>query len=152
MATTTTTTQPASGERLIEEGLFRLDETGTPRLNGSRCGECGAVFLGRRSVCLACSHLGLAATDLSAEGVVHSFTTVRQQSPDSLLQPPYTVVQVKLPERIIVTAPLLEIAPGAVTVGLPVRTKAFRFTEASGDVVVSYAFVPSGREGTGGMS
>ena len=140
---TSATTVPAdSGERLIEEGLFRLDETGTPRLRGCKCPACGTVFLGRRVVCLACFHLGLDEIDLSAEGEVYSFTTVRQQSSGSLIAPPYTVVQVKLPERIIVTAPLLEIAPDAVAVGLPVRTKAFRFTEPSGQVVVSYAFVP----------
>jgi uncharacterized OB-fold protein len=136
-----TTVTPESGERLIEEGLFRLDETGTPRLRGSKCPACGVVFLGHRAVCLACFHLGLDDTDLSDRGEVYSFTTVRQQSPDSLIQPPYTVVQVKLPEHVIVTAPLLEIAPEAVSVGLPVRTKAFRFTEPSGQVVVSYAFV-----------
>ena len=106
--TTETTIQPESSERLIEEGLFRLDETGTPRLRGSKCSACGTVFLGRRFVCLACFDLNLEETDLSAEGEVYSFTTVRQQSPDSLIAPPYTVVQVKLPERIIVTAPLLE--------------------------------------------
>ncbi len=141
--TSTAEVQPESGERLIEEGLFRLDETGTPRLRGSMCSACRAVFLGRRAVCLACFRLGLDECDLSAEGEVYSFTTVRQQSPDSLITPPYTVVQVKLPERIIVTAPLLEIAPEAVAVGLPVRTKAFRFTEPSGQIVVSYAFVPA---------
>ena len=143
MTHSATTVEPGSGERLIEEGLFRLDETGTPRLRGSKCSTCGATFLGRRSVCLACFHLGLEETDLSTGGEVYSFTTVRQQSPDSLIAPPYTVVQVKLPERIIVTAPLLEIAPDAVAVGLPVRTKAFRFTEPSGQVVISYAFVPA---------
>jgi uncharacterized OB-fold protein len=148
--TTATTIQPESRERLIEEGLFRLDDTGTPRLRGSKCSACGTVFLGRRFVCLACFDLKLEETDLSAEGEVYSFTTVRQQSPDSLIAPPYTVVQVKLPERIIVTAPLLEIAPGDVAVGLPVRTKAFRFTEPSGQVVVSYAFVAARAQSEGG--
>jgi len=80
-------------------------------------------------------------TDLSSAGEVYSFTTVHQQSADALIQPPYTVVQVRLPEGVIVTAPLLETDPQAVSVGLAVRTRAFRFKEASGDVVVSYAFV-----------
>jgi hypothetical protein len=128
-------------EHLIEEGLFRLDETGTPRLRGSKCPGCAAVFGGRRSVCLACFRVGMEDTDLSADGEVYSFTTVHQQSVDALIQPPYTVVQVRLPEGVIVTAPLLGTDPQAVSVGLPVRTKAFRFNEVSGDVVVSYAFV-----------
>ena len=129
------------GERLIEEGLFRLDETGTPRLRGSKCPGCAAVFGGHRSVCLACLRVGMEDTDLSSAGEVYSFTTVHQQSADALIQPPYTVVQVRLPEGVIVTAPLLETDPQAVSVGLAVRTRAFRFKEASGDVVVSYAFV-----------
>lgn len=133
---------PASGERLIEEGLFRIDEAGAPRLRGSRCPACKTVFGGNRAVCLNCFRVGMETVDLSDRGVVHSFTTVRQQSPDSLLQPPYTVVQVKLREGMVVTAPMLEVEPGSVDVGLAVRTKAFRFAEKSGDTVVSYAFVP----------
>ena len=54
MTDTATTVTPESGERLIEEGLFRLDGTGTPRLRGSKCPACGVVFFGRRAVCLAC--------------------------------------------------------------------------------------------------
>ena len=142
MTQSATTVTPAATERLIEEGLFRLDESGTPRILGSKCPGCGAIFSGRRVVCLACYRPGLEPADLSATGAVHSYTTVWQRSADSLIQPPYTVVQVKLPEGVIVTAPMLETAPEAVTVGQRVRTKAFRFTEASGDVVVSYAFVP----------
>lgn len=137
-----TTVAPAATERLIEEGLFRIDEAGIPRLRGSRCPACKAIFGGRRAVCLACFQVGMETADLSDRGEVHSFTTVRQQSPDSLLQPPYTVVQVKLRDGIVVTAPILEAEVGTVDVGMPVRTKAFRFVEKSGDTVVSYAFVP----------
>ncbi len=141
----------ATEERFIEEGLFRLDETGTPRLRGSKCPGCGAVFGGRRSVCLACFRVGLEDADLSADGEVYSFTTVHQPSADALIQPPYTIVQVRLPEGVIVTAPLLGTEPQAVSVGLPVRTKAFRFSEATGDAVISYAFVSAGaQDPTGG--
>jgi len=90
------------GEHLIENGLFRIDEAGTPLLRGSRCPDCGATFVGTRAICLGCFHVGLDPADLSDRGEVYSFTTVRQQSPDSLIQPPYTVVQVKLPEGVIV--------------------------------------------------
>lgn len=141
-----TTVTPESGERLIEEGLFRLAENGTPRLRGTKCPACGTVFAGNRAVCLACFRVGLEPHDLSDRGEVHSFTTVRQQSPDSLLQPPYTVVQAKLRDGVIVTAPMLEVEAGKVHVGMPIRTKAFRFEEKSGGTVVSYAFVPAEEE------
>ena len=135
------------GEHLIENGLFRIDESGTPLLRGSRCPDCGATFVGTRAICLGCFHVGLDQADLSDRGEVYSFTTVRQQSPDSLIQPPYTVVQVKLPEGVIVTSPLLESPTDEVFVGMAVRTKAFRFTEPSGETVVSYAFVAADAPG-----
>lgn len=136
--------QPA--ERLIEGGLFRLDAGGQPRLIGSRCRACGTVFAGRRAVCLSCFGRELEETLLGPAGKVHSFTTVHQQSRNSLLEAPYMIAQVILPEGVIVTAPLVECSPAEVAIGMAVETGALRFTEPSGDVTVSYAFVPARRE------
>jgi uncharacterized protein len=147
MTHTVTPVTPQPGERLIEDALFRLDDAGTPWLRGSRCPRCGDTLLGKRVVCLGCFNVGLESADLSDRGEVYSFTTVRQQSPDSLISPPYVVVQVKLAEGVIVTSPLLESPDDQVFIGMPVRTKAFRFTEPSGDVLVSYAFVPVTEQG-----
>lgn len=133
--------QSTVAEHLIEEGLFVIDETGTPRLLGTKCPSCGTVFGGRRSVCLACFHVGLESRNLGPNGTIHSFTTVQQQSPDALIAPPYVVVQVTLTERVIVTAPLLDADPQKIAIGLPVRTKAVHLKDHSGDPLLSYGFV-----------
>ena len=133
-------TQP--GERLIEEGLFRLGEDGRPRLIGSRCRACGTVFGSRRRVCLACYSRDLEERELEREGTVHSFTTVHQAGGGVLLPVPYTIVQVSLPGGIVVTAPLVDCAPERVRVGLRVETKAVRFDDPDGGKVVSWAFAP----------
>lgn len=141
-------TNPAAGaEVLIEEGLFRLDDAGQPRLLGRRCRGCQAVFLGRRKVCLACFGREMDDALLGPGGVVHSYTTVHQASPAAFVKAPYVIAQVRLPEGVIVTAPLVDCDPAAVTVGLPVETRALRFPGESDQVIVSYAFVPRNRPG-----
>jgi len=137
-------------ERLIEDGLFRLDAGGQPRLIGSRCRGCRAVFAGRRALCLSSFGRQLEEALLGPGGTVHSFTTVHQQSRNSLLEAPYTIVEVLLPEGVIMAAPLVECMPAEVAIGMAVETRALRFTEPSGDVTVSLAFVPA--RGKGGKA
>lgn len=136
------TADRAQDVRLIEEGLFRLAPDGTPRLLGSRCPACGAHFFPRRVVCLACSHVGLAEAELSAGGAIYSYTIARQTPPGSLLEAPYVIAQVQLPEQVVVTAPVTGCPIGDVYVGMPVRTRAMRIKEQDGGEIVSFTFVP----------
>jgi uncharacterized OB-fold protein len=60
----------------IEEGFFRIpdDPTEQPRLLGSRCPACEEVFFPRRLVCAKCLHEGTEDTELSTQGVIHTWT------------------------------------------------------------------------------
>lgn len=143
MAAETATKADQENEVLIEQGIFRLDERGQPRLIGSRCPACKSVFGGRRRVCLACFGRDLQEHLLGPQGVIHSYTTVHQAGRGSFVQAPYNIVQVRLPEGVIVTAPLVDCDPSGVSMDLPVETKALRFPNESGQTIVTFAFVPS---------
>lgn len=143
MATETAAQAEPGTEVLIEQGLFALDDRGQPRLIGSRCRGCSSVFGGRRRVCLACFGRDLEERLLEPRGVVYSFTTVFQAGRGSFVQAPYNIVQVRIPEGVIITAPLVECDPAAVAIGMPVETKALRFPGESGQVIVTYAWVPA---------
>ncbi|MFQ5381452.1 MAG: Zn-ribbon domain-containing OB-fold protein [Dehalococcoidia bacterium] len=134
------------GEKLIEEGLFQLDEAGEPRLLGSRCTACGAVFGSRRRVCLACLGREMEEHLIVPEGEVQSATTVHQAGGRVVLDIPYVIAQVGVGDRVVVTAPVVDCEPAEIAIGTRVKGRTLRFEDKDGEVVVSWAFAPLGTE------
>ena len=85
-------------ERVIEEGLFVLDQNGKgPRLIGSKCAECGDVVFPRRILCSVCdSQEPMKEVFIGERGILHTYTITRM---DFLgIKAPYIMGVVKLPE------------------------------------------------------
>ncbi len=76
-------------------GLFTV-AAGAVRLRGSRCPACGTVAFPERAVCGACACRALQPAELSGEGRVHAFTTVR--TPPAGFDQPYLAAVVDLDE------------------------------------------------------
>lgn len=143
--------EPATGEaapprRVLMKGAhLRLKEgpDGAPSLEGSRCPECGACFYPPRYVCLACYHEGLEAVELSRRGTVYTFTVGRMAPPKALVQAPYVIAQVQLPEGVIVPTVLTDVDPEAVRIGMPVDLVVEKATvDAEGNEVMAFKFRP----------
>ncbi|HEX9941790.1 MAG TPA: Zn-ribbon domain-containing OB-fold protein [Thermoanaerobaculia bacterium] len=112
------------------------------RLEGQRCGACGAVQFPPRRACGACRSTDLAAYRFSGRGTVYSYSEVGQ-APKGF-SGPYVVALVDLEEGVRVTAQLTDVDPEEVEIGMPVEMVTRRLQEKGphGYLVYSYKFRP----------
>jgi hypothetical protein len=130
----------------LREGIFRMPDTadGKPVLLGSRCPECGAYYFPKRHICIACSHEGLEEAELSGRGKVWTYTIAGQTPPGSLIEAPYALAVVELPEKVAIRSVLTDVDLDAVKVGMDVEIKLVKMKEDDdGNDVVSYMFRPA---------
>jgi len=130
------------GPRPFRGGLLSLEP---PCLLGSRCTACGNVTFPARGFCPACRSVdGLEEVTLGTEGVVHSFTVVRQAPPG--VEVPYVLAWVDLPGsgvRLMATVSGLE--PHHVELGMSVELELTPFgTAGDGAELIGFRFRPAG--------
>jgi uncharacterized OB-fold protein len=97
--------------------LFRLvgDNEGT--LVGTRCNRCGVNFFPGREFCSSCfQNDKIIQTDLSRFGILYTYTTVYRGKPN--FKVPYSVGYVDLKEGVRIFAPLFDMTPGEIKVGM----------------------------------
>ncbi|HYM95698.1 MAG TPA: Zn-ribbon domain-containing OB-fold protein [Candidatus Sulfotelmatobacter sp.] len=100
----------------FREGLFSME---SQQLFGSRCAACGNTTFPAQRFCPACGSTAEQATvPLSKQGVVYSFTIVRQ-APGGFTVP-YVLAYVDLPEQVRVMSQLTGCRPDEVSVGMEV--------------------------------
>ncbi|MDI6857133.1 MAG: Zn-ribbon domain-containing OB-fold protein [Dehalococcoidia bacterium] len=137
--------KPAKQMVPLRQGMFRLPEKpdGKPILIGSRCPDCGTYFFPRRYVCLTCYRQGLDEADLSTRGKVWTYTIARQTPPGSMIEAPYAIAVVELPEKVAIETVLTDVDLDAVRVGMDVEIKLVKMKEdEEGNDVVSFMFRP----------
>ena len=139
--TTSDSPQPATS-------YTRIDETGMPYLQASRCGECATVFLGARENCARCCARGqMRPIRLAARGRLYSYTIVYRSYPG--IRVPFVSAIVDLEEGGTLKGNLVDIEPNPdkLTYGMPVRV-VFRGAQcALGEDAagfVAHFFVPDG--------
>jgi hypothetical protein len=127
----------------LREGIFRIPESPgeKPALVASRCPRCGEHFFPKRAICLACGKVGLEEAYLTGPGRIWTFTIARETPPGSLIQAPYVVAQVKLPEKVIVGSVLSDCDVDSVRVDMPVELVLEKVKEdQDGNDVVAFKF------------
>ena len=140
-----TVTETATELVPLQAGLFEMPESidGVPRLYGQRCTNCLEVFTSTsREYCANCGELSLERISLGTSGSVHTFTTVYQKLPGSLIEPPYVIARVMLPEGVQVQTVLREVDPGDVKIGMPVEIFLAPLEVDEGRTVVNFFFRP----------
>ena len=127
----------------LREGVFRIP-TGPgekPALIASRCPRCGEHFFPKRAICLACGQVGLEEAYLTGPGKIWTFTVARMTPPGSLIEAPYVVAQVELPEKVIVTSVLSDCDVDSVRVDMPVELVLEKVKQdEEGNDVVAFKF------------
>ena len=127
----------------LRDGLFRIP-TGPGEksaLIASRCARCGEHFFPKRAICLACGQVGLEEAYLTGPGRIWTFTVAGMTPPGSLIEAPYVVAQVELPERVIVTSVLSDCDVDSVRVDMPVELVLEKVKEdEEGNDVVAFKF------------
>jgi uncharacterized OB-fold protein len=110
-----------------KEGVLRVQ----------RCRACGHFVFIPQPICTRCQAEALDWVASSGRGVVYSYTVVHRP-PRPAFAAPYVVAIVELEEGWHMLTHLIDVAPDAVRVGLPV---AVRFRAMSDDITLPY-FAP----------
>lgn len=104
----------------IERGVFTLP----------RCEACGLWHFHPQPRCPHCGRAEIAWRPASGWGQVHSFTIVhRAPSPAFSADVPYVIAIVATDEGPHLMSRLVGVAPGAVSIGLPVQARVDRLSQ-----------------------
>jgi hypothetical protein len=144
---TTSEEQGSGAPRVaIREGLLAGDlaKPETVRLCGTRCAACGEVSLGRNPICPNCGGDRVAEVALARDGVLWTYTVVRNRPPGDYKGKdpfvPFGLGLVELPDGIRVLSPL-EVEIEALRIGMMLRFRAHvQHRDAAGRDVVAFTF------------
>jgi len=117
----------------------RADSTGN--LLGSRCRTCGAHFFPVREACAGCLSQELETVPLSTEGVLYTYSIVRQSTPE--FEVPYALGYVDFPEGVRIMGQLSGVAFEDITIGMPMVLTLEPFgQDDEGNALTGYRFQP----------
>ncbi len=121
-------------------------DSDTPYLCGSRCNECGHVFVGEREVCANCTSRGsMQSVHLSETGKLYDFTVVYRSFPG--VETPFIDAIVDLDDGAHLKGTLLEVEPNPDTIQFDMPVKiVYREAvpaNAGGTPYLNYFFVPA---------
>ena len=127
--------------------FLKLPEGGDPYLEGTKCGSCGAIFLGERDVCSKCATRGkMKAIKLSNRGKLYAYSIVHRSFPG--IEVPYVSAIVDLEGGGTVKGNLINVEPDPAKIpfDLPVEVvykDALGRKDREGNSYVSYFFQPA---------
>ncbi|MEP7216611.1 MAG: OB-fold domain-containing protein [Anaerolineaceae bacterium] len=130
----------------LREGMFRMPDRldGPAALLGAVCRNCGEPFFPRRVYCAACTSGEMEDVAFSDNGVVETFTIVRQQPPNSVMTPPYAIVRVHLDGGPTIQTVMATDDIDSAFIGARVRLAIRRLKEnEAGETVVSFMARPA---------
>ena len=126
---------------------LKIPDGGDPFLEGQKCGECGAIFLGERAVCSKCGARGkLSAKRLASKGSLYVYSIVHRSFPG--IDTPYVSAIVDLEGGGTVKGNLINIEPDPekIELGMPVEVvfaDALGRKDKEGNRYLSYFFQPA---------
>lgn len=136
-----------SNRPLSAVSYLKVPEEGEPYLQGSRCGACGAVFLGERHICSKCGARDRMRTvKLAERGELYSYCIVHRSFPG--IDVPYVSAIVDLDGGGTVKGNLINVAPDPAEIpfGMPVEVvygDALGRKDADGNAYLAYFFQPA---------
>lgn len=126
---------------------LKMPEGGEPYIEGHRCDECGAVYLGARQHCSRCgARDSMTAIQLSNRGSLYSYSIVHRSFPG--IDVPYISAIVDLEGGGTIKGNLIgiEADPEKISFGMPVEVifdDALGRKDADGNSYLSYFFKPA---------
>ncbi len=127
--------------------FLKIPETGDPYLEGHKCQDCGAVFIGERDNCSSCaSRDHLKPVRLSNDGELYVFSIVHRSFPG--IEVPYVSAVVDLEGGGTVKGNLINVEPDPekIKMGMPVEVvyQTAPRKDAEGNEYLTYYFQPRG--------
>ncbi len=126
---------------------LKLPEDGDPYLEGHKCSECGAIYLGTRENCASCgARDGITATRLSTKGKLYSYSIVHRSFPG--IEVPYISAIVDLEGGGTIKGNLINVDPDPdkIKFDMPVDVvfqDALGRKDGDGNSYISYFFRPA---------
>lgn len=124
--------------------FVKIPETGDPYLEGHKCGNCGTIFIGKRSVCSKCfARDKLEPIKLGNTGKLYSFSIVHRSYPG--IDVPYISAVVDLDGGGSLKGNLIGVDPDPekIKFDMPVKVvfkEALGRKDADGNSYLSYFF------------
>jgi uncharacterized OB-fold protein len=120
------------------------------KLMGTRCKDCGAIFVPVRKLCIDCNSTNMEWIEMSGKGEIAAFTSITVGTPFFVEKgydrnKPYCFSVIKLQEGPMVSAQLVgvdESKPETIQVGMPVKVT-FLETVLKGESRVDLGFMPA---------
>ncbi|MHA1221522.1 MAG: Zn-ribbon domain-containing OB-fold protein [Candidatus Heimdallarchaeota archaeon] len=120
------------------------------KLMGSKCKDCGAMYVPVRKLCIACNSLNMVWVPLSGKGELAAFTSITVGTPYFIelgydRSKPYCFSVIKLEEGPMVSAQLVGVdasKPETIKIGMPLKVK-FLENELKGDTKTDLGFEPA---------
>ena len=125
---------------------LKIPDDGDPYLEGSRCGSCGATFLGERTICSKCgAREQMASVQLANRGELYSYCIVHRSFPG--IDVPYVSAIVDLEGGGTVKGNLIDVEPDPTKIdfGMPVEVvydDALGRKDRDGNAYLAYFFKP----------
>ena len=125
---------------------LKLPEDGEPYLEGHKCGNCGATFLGARRVCSKCGARDQMSTvKLPNSGKLYTYSIVHRSFPG--IEVPYISAVVDLEDGTAIRGNLIGIEPDPdkIQFGMPVEVvygDALGRKDRDGNTYIAYFFKP----------
>lgn len=125
--------------------FLKIPEDGEPYLEGEKCKQCGAVFLGERSVCASCAARdSMEPVRLSNQGELYVYSIVHRSFPG--IEVPYVSAVVDLDGGGTVKGNLINVEPDPekIRMGMPVEVvyRTAPRKDAEGNEYLTYYFQP----------
>ncbi|MEJ2293879.1 MAG: Zn-ribbon domain-containing OB-fold protein [Candidatus Lokiarchaeota archaeon] len=119
------------------------------KLMGTRCKNCGELYIPVRKLCTKCSNATMEWVEMSGKGELAAFTSITVGTPYFIekgydRKKPYCFSVIKLDEGPMVSAQLVKVdeaKPDTIKIGTPVKVK-FLETEVKGEQKVDLGFEP----------
>lgn len=126
--------------------FLKRDESGKAYLAGSRCGTCGEIFVGERSICAKCTaRTGMVPVRLAETGKLYDFTVIYRSFPGVAV--PFVDAIVDLDDGSHIKGTLLDVEPDPekINFDMPVRLIYQEATPVNGGgkPYLAYFFVPA---------
>ena len=123
-------------------GELEVRPDGSGNLLGSRCRGCGAHFFPVREACSGCLSEDLETIGFSTEGILYTYSVVRQSTP--AFEVPYALGYVDFPEGVRIMGQISGCELDEIHIGMPMVLSLDPFGEVDeGNPTTGYRFRPA---------
>ena len=128
----------------VKEGLFRSPSGESPYLIGSKCRACGEVFFPARVICRRCFKQDMEEMGIGQRGKLYTFTKILKTPIGSMIQAPYLVGKVEMPEGELIQTLLIDCDELELKVGMPMELVIDKIgKDEAGNEMLGYKYRPA---------